>query len=86
MLKLRLQGPPGEVEAFARAIERTGAVLERSEPYRNRGASRYVRACLDVELRGSREGDAAPGTCEAEEREGLTCPQMQDRRLPGRAS
>lgn len=49
MIKLRVQGLPDEVAAFADALERAGAVLERSGPYSNRGASRYVRVYMDVE-------------------------------------
>lgn len=36
MIKIRLQGLPDEVAEFADALERTGCVLERSEPYANR--------------------------------------------------
>ena len=49
MLKIRVQGLPEEVREFADALERTGCVLERSEPYANRGSSRYVRVYIDAE-------------------------------------
>ena len=49
MLKIRGQGLPEEVREFADALERTGRVLERSEPYSNRGESRYVRVYIDAE-------------------------------------
>lgn len=48
-MKIRVQGLPEEVEEFADALERTGCVLERSEPYANRGGSRYVRVYIDAE-------------------------------------
>lgn len=51
MVKIRLQGLPEEVAAIADALERTGCVLERSEPYANRGNSRYVRVYIDAEAR-----------------------------------
>lgn len=50
MLKVRIEGLPGEVASLADALEETGAVLERSRPYPNRGASRYVRVYLDVDI------------------------------------
>lgn len=49
MIKIRLQGLPEEVAEFADALERTGCVLERSDPYANRGGSRYVRVYIDGE-------------------------------------
>lgn len=55
MLKLRLQGPPEEVEPFANALERTGMVLERSDSHRNRSANRHVRVYMDMNLRNARE-------------------------------
>lgn len=55
MLKIRVEGLPEEAAAFAEALERAGVVLERSRPYANRGASKYVRLYLDVE--------APPATC-----------------------
>ena len=53
MVKIRLQGLPEEVAAIADALDRTGCVLERSEPYANRGSSRYVRVYIEAEARGS---------------------------------
>lgn len=49
MIKIRLQGLPDEVAEFADTLERTGCVLERSEPYANRGPSRYFRVYIDAE-------------------------------------
>ena len=49
MIKIRVQGLPDEVAEFADALEAAGCVLERSEPYVNRGASRYVRVYIDAE-------------------------------------
>lgn len=49
MIKIRIQGLSEEVAEFADALEATGCVLERSEPYVNRGASRYVRVYIDAE-------------------------------------
>lgn len=53
MVKIRLQGLPEEVAAIADALEATGCVLERSEPYANRGSSRYVRVYIEAEARGA---------------------------------
>ena len=50
------QGLPEEVAEFADALEETGCVLERSEPYANRGASRYVRVYIDAEKRAADGG------------------------------
>ena len=50
MVKVRLQGLPDEVAEIADAMEAVGCVLERSEPYANRGSSRYVRVYLDCAL------------------------------------
>lgn len=49
MIKIRVQGLPDEVAEFADALEAAGCVLERSEPYANRGGSRYVRVYIDAE-------------------------------------
>ena len=49
MLKIRVQGLPEEVAEFSDALEAAGCVLERSEPYANRGGSRYVRVYIDVQ-------------------------------------
>ena len=46
MVKVRLQGLPGEVAEIADAMEAVGCALEHSEPYENRGSSRYVRVYL----------------------------------------
>ena len=53
MVKIRLQGLPDEVAAVADALEATGCVLERAEPYANRGSSRYVRVYIEAEARGA---------------------------------
>ena len=50
MVKVRLQGLPDEVAEIADAMEAVGCVLERSEPYPNRGTSRYVRVYLDCAM------------------------------------
>lgn len=49
MLKLRVQGLPDEVAAFCDDMLAAGHALECSEQYRNRGASKYVRAYIDVD-------------------------------------
>lgn len=56
MLKIRIQGLPEEVAEFADSLEAAGCVLERSEPYANRGASRYVRVYIDAEKRAADGG------------------------------
>lgn len=56
MIKIRVQGLPEEVAEFADTLEATGCVLERSEPYANRGASRYVRVYIDAEKRAADGG------------------------------
>lgn len=56
MIKIRVQGLPDEVAEFADALEAAGCVLERSEPYANRGASRYVRVYIDAEKRAADGG------------------------------
>lgn len=56
MLKIRVQGLPDEVAEFADALEAARCVLERSEPYTNRGGSRYVRVYIDVEKRAADGG------------------------------
>lgn len=56
MIKIRVQGLPEEVAEFADALEAAGCVLERSEPYANRGASRYVRVYIDAEKRAADGG------------------------------
>ena len=59
MIKIRVQGLPDEVAEFADALEAAGCVLERSEPYANRGASRYVRVYIEAEKPASDlEGNA----------------------------
>lgn len=42
MIKIRLQGLPDEVAEFVDALERTGCVLERSEPYANRAPAAAI--------------------------------------------
>lgn len=59
MLKIRIQGLPEEVAEFADALQATGCVIECSEPYANRGASRYVRVYIDAEKRPSGIGGLA---------------------------
>lgn len=56
MIKIRIQGLPEEVAEFADALEAAGCVLERSEPYANRGGSRYVRVYIDAEKRAADGG------------------------------
>lgn len=60
MLKLRVQGLPDEVAAFCEAMRATGHVLECSGQYRNRGASKYVRAYLDVDYTAETTADRLP--------------------------
>lgn len=59
MLKIRIQGLPEEVAEFANALEAAGCVLERSEPYANRGGSRYVRVYIEAEKQASDPGSLA---------------------------
>lgn len=59
MLKIRIQGLPEEVAEFADALEAAGCVLERSEPYANRGGSRYVRVYIEAEKQASDPGSLA---------------------------
>ncbi len=49
MLKVRIQGMPGEVAEFADGLERAGVVLGRSAEYVGRDGSRRVRVYLDVD-------------------------------------
>lgn len=49
MIKIRIQGLPEEVAEFADALQATGCVVERSQPYANRGQSRYVRVYIDAD-------------------------------------
>lgn len=59
MLKIRIQGLPEEVAEFADALEAAGCVLERSEPYANRGGSRYVRVYIDAQKPAADPGSLA---------------------------
>ena len=59
MIKIRVQGLPDEVAEFADALEAAGCVLERSEPYANRGGSRYVRVYIDAQKPASDLGRLA---------------------------
>ena len=79
MIKIRVQGLPEEVAEFADALEAAGCVLERSEPYANRGGSRYVRVYIDA-----RKPAADGGAREIEE--GEPCAKTRTRRASGRAS
>lgn len=51
VLKIRVQGLPEEVEAFAAELEslRRWEVLEESGDYANRGGSKLVRRYIEVE-------------------------------------
>ena len=51
VLKIRVQGLPEEVEAFAAELEslRRWEVLEESGDYPNRGASKLVRRYIEIE-------------------------------------
>lgn len=60
MIKLRVEGLPEEVGPFCDAFERTGAVLERSREYPNRG-SRRVRVYMDVEVLDGAADDGGEG-------------------------
>lgn len=57
MIKVRVQGLPEEVEAWCDELERRGGVLERSDPYPNRGRSKFVRVYLELEYPEIKEGE-----------------------------
>lgn len=50
MIKMRLMGPPAQVNALADTLEELGFdVRSRSEEYANRGRSKDVRIYLEIE-------------------------------------
>lgn len=51
MLKIRLEGTPDDVKEFLTEFVNDYKVLQCSEPYKNRGASTYVRVYLDVDVK-----------------------------------
>ncbi|WP_418733908.1 exonuclease domain-containing protein [Ellagibacter sp.] len=75
MLKIRVQGLPEEVAEFADALEAVGCVLELSEPYANRGWSRYVRVYIDAQKPAADPGSLA-------KKEGRAMSENEDVPLP----
>lgn len=59
-MKIRLHGVPEEISKFVKLfenLEETGTIdiMQKSEPYMDRGVSKYCRVYLDVALkRGKR--------------------------------
>ena len=51
MLKIRLMGTTKDIKWFKKILERCGQldVLEFSEPYANKGTSKYYRVYVEVE-------------------------------------
>ncbi len=59
-MKIRLHGIPEEISKFTslfKTLEDAGTVdiLQQSEPYLDRGTSKYYRVYMDVSLRGAYE-------------------------------
>lgn len=50
MIKIRLEGEPKEINKAIENIEDSFKILNQSEPYANRGRSKYYRVYLDVEI------------------------------------
>ena len=50
MIKIRLEGEPEEINKAIENIEDSFKILNQSEPYANRGRSKYYRVYLDVEI------------------------------------
>ena len=50
MVKIRLEGTYGEVNEAKEIIESVFNILNASEPYANRGTSKYVRVYIDAEI------------------------------------
>lgn len=48
MIKIRLQGLPEEIERFIEDFKGKYEVLEVSEPYENRGESKFVRVYVTI--------------------------------------
>lgn len=48
MIKLRVEGLPEEVDAFTEGLEPYCDVFSKSEPYANRGKSKYVRVYMEI--------------------------------------
>lgn len=48
LIKLRVEGPPKEVEKYIEKLRESNKILQESKPYKNRN-SEYVRVYLDVE-------------------------------------
>lgn len=55
MVKIRVHGTPEEVESTLEVLCTQFEILSESEPYIDRGKSRYVRVYLDVEGAGLTE-------------------------------
>lgn len=51
MIKIRLHGLPEEIEQAKTALSETFNVLTASEPYADRGNSKYMRCYMDCELK-----------------------------------
>lgn len=52
MLKIRLQGTPEEISCAQKRLESVFHILSVSEPYKDRGKTKYWRVYLDCELKG----------------------------------
>ena len=57
MVKIRLHGTPEEIKRFADYLETLPDVriLQRGEPYPDRGKSIYERVYMDVELKDKQQ-------------------------------
>ncbi len=51
MIKLRLYGTPEEVEKAFEQVEKAFEILYKSEPYHDKGKSKFVRIYCDVETK-----------------------------------
>ena len=55
MIKIRLNGTLEEIQAATKIIHDQFEVLNASEPYKDRGESKYYRAYFDCEVKEGRE-------------------------------
>jgi hypothetical protein len=67
-VKVRLMGLHDEVEMLTEQLGDVARVVERSEPYKNRGASELVRVYVEIEL--LRPATARQGSAPRRAREG----------------
>ena len=49
MIKIRLHGLPDEISAAKEVIKQNFRILSESDPYADRGESKYIRVYIDAE-------------------------------------